>query len=120
MRRLAWRRSARAAPAEMPAADGSAGQRPAGLPAGGSLLAALREAGVPSPEADAELLIAEVLGLSRGQLQLRAITGAELPSSQRRRLDELLQRRAAREPLQHIIGRAAFRGLELRVGPGVF
>ncbi|WP_159607610.1 peptide chain release factor N(5)-glutamine methyltransferase, partial [Agromyces humi] len=29
-------------------------------------------------------------------------------------------RRAAREPLQHLTGRAAFRSLELAVGPGVF
>lgn len=32
----------------------------------------------------------------------------------------LVTRRAAREPLQHITGRAPFRGIELLVGPGVF
>ena len=35
-------------------------------------------------------------------------------------LEALVARRAAREPLQHITGRAPFRHLELRVGPGVF
>ena len=35
-------------------------------------------------------------------------------------LEALVARRAAREPLQHLTGRAAFRSLELAVGPGVF
>lgn len=34
--------------------------------------------------------------------------------------DRLLSRREQREPLQHILGRAPFRHLELLVGPGVF
>lgn len=34
--------------------------------------------------------------------------------------DELIARRATREPLQHITGVAYFRHLELAVGPGVF
>ena len=32
----------------------------------------------------------------------------------------MIARRAAREPLQHITGRAPFRYLDLEVGPGVF
>jgi release factor glutamine methyltransferase len=36
------------------------------------------------------------------------------------RLGTMVERRAAREPLQHITGRAYFRSLELAVGPGVF
>lgn len=35
-------------------------------------------------------------------------------------LDRLVKRRAAREPLQHILGRGPFRHLMLAVGPGVF
>ena len=33
---------------------------------------------------------------------------------------EMVERRAAREPLQHITGRAPFRSMELEIGPGAF
>ena len=36
------------------------------------------------------------------------------------RFESLLEQRTARVPLQHLTGRAAFRHLELSVGPGVF
>jgi release factor glutamine methyltransferase len=80
----------------------------------------LTRAGVPSPDVDAELLIGHVLGMSRGQVQARIITGGELDAEQELALLALVERRAAREPLQHITGRAAFRSMELAVGPGVF
>jgi release factor glutamine methyltransferase len=83
-------------------------------------VAVLTAAHVPSPEADAELLVAHVLGLSRGQVQAKAVTGASLDVEERHAVLELVERRAAREPLQHLTGRAAFRHLELAVGPGVF
>jgi release factor glutamine methyltransferase len=83
-------------------------------------VAVLTAARVPSPEADAELLVAHVLGLSRGQVQARAVTGTQVDAEQRHAVLELVERRAAREPLQHLTGRAAFRSLELAVGPGVF
>jgi release factor glutamine methyltransferase len=83
-------------------------------------VAVLTAAGVPSPEADAELLVGHVLGLSRGQVQAQAITGTPVDAEQRHAVLELVERRAAREPLQHLTGRAAFRSLDLAVGPGVF
>jgi len=76
----------------------------------------LSAAGVESPRVDAELLAAHVLGVSRGRLLLvDALRPEELS-----RFTELVARRARRIPLQHLLGTAAFRHLELQVGDGVF
>ena len=80
----------------------------------------LSGAGVPTPEVDAELLIGHVLGLSRGQVQAKALTDSGVGTDDVLAVIEVVERRAAREPLQHITGRAPFRSLELAVGPGVF
>ncbi|MFZ4894527.1 peptide chain release factor N(5)-glutamine methyltransferase [Plantibacter sp. Mn2098] len=80
----------------------------------------LAQAGVPSADVDAELLIGHVLGLGRGAVQAAAVTGRMIEPEQLGLLEEIVARRAAREPLQHITGRAAFRSMELAVGPGVF
>ena len=76
--------------------------------------ARLAEAGVESPRAEAELIAAHVHGVRRTELQ--AVPDAAFDA----RFWEGVGRRAAREPLQHITGRAYFRYLELEVGPGVF
>ncbi|WP_442914255.1 peptide chain release factor N(5)-glutamine methyltransferase [Kribbella sp. NBC_01245] len=75
----------------------------------------LRAGGVGSPEYDAAELLAFVLGTTRGNLVLAAPTSAQLEV-----YDALVARRAQREPLQHLLGTAAFRYRELAVGPGVF
>ncbi|MEU5873755.1 peptide chain release factor N(5)-glutamine methyltransferase [Glycomyces sp. NPDC047369] len=76
----------------------------------------LAAAGVHSPRNDAELLAAHVSGLTRAQLLI-----VDGPDERRRaEFDALVTRRAAREPLQHLTGSAAFRYGELAVGPGVF
>jgi len=80
----------------------------------------LAQAGVPSPGVDAELLIGFVLGIRRGEVQARAITGTTVSDGDVATIAALAQRRAVREPLQHITGRAPFRSLDLAVGPGVF
>jgi release factor glutamine methyltransferase len=77
--------------------------------------AQLQEAGVASPEYDAAELLGFVCGVSRTRLGL-----IDVDDAQRARYDELVARRAQREPLQHLTGTAAFRYRELAVGPGVF
>lgn len=76
----------------------------------------LSAAGVASPTADADLLVAHVLGVPRGRLG----TADPLDGDQLARLDALVARRAAREPLQHLTGTTTFRHVDLEVGPGVF
>lgn len=81
---------------------------------------ALAAAGIQDPTVDAELLAGHVLGVSRGSVQAKAVMDVRVPISEAARLREAVRRRASREPLQHITGRAPFRSLELLVGPGVF
>lgn len=76
----------------------------------------LTEAGVASPRHDAEVLLAHVLGVARGLLPLQREVAADAV----RTFEGLLERRAAREPLQHLTGTTGFRHVELAVGPGVF
>ncbi|MFF1571990.1 peptide chain release factor N(5)-glutamine methyltransferase [Leifsonia sp. NPDC058292] len=80
----------------------------------------LERAGVPDPVVDAELLIGHVLDAGRGRVQALLHMGSEVSDDDAARVRELAARRATREPLQHITGRAPFRSLELAVGPGVF
>jgi release factor glutamine methyltransferase len=76
--------------------------------------ARLAEAGVESPRTDAELIAAHVHNVKRGELH--TVPDSEFDA----RFWVDVGRRANREPLQHITGRAFFRYLELDVGPGVF
>ncbi|MDP3209458.1 MAG: peptide chain release factor N(5)-glutamine methyltransferase [Rhodoglobus sp.] len=80
----------------------------------------LEGAGVPNARVDAELLVGHALGLSRGGVQAKVATDAHLSADDAVTISGMVERRAAREPLQHITGVAPFRGLELAVGPGVF
>ena len=72
----------------------------------------LGRAGVPSPRVDAELLVADVLGVSRSELYAsdRSLGFEELG-----RLRELVGRRRAREPLAYVLGEWGFRRLVLAV-----
>jgi release factor glutamine methyltransferase len=76
----------------------------------------LAEAGVPSPEYDAAELLAHVLDTSRARLfAVETVNHDQLVQ-----LGALVDRRARREPLQHLTGVAHFRHVSLAVGPGVF
>jgi release factor glutamine methyltransferase len=73
--------------------------------------------GVERGRLEAEHLLAHALGTARLQLYLqydRPLTAEELDGFR-----PLLRRRAGREPLQYILGRAAFRELDLFVDPRV-
>jgi len=89
-----------------------------------SLIAQLTEqfagVGIESPRAEAEVLIAEVLDINRGQLNALSITDGDIDGEPLATVLAFADRRAAREPLQHLTGRAYFRNLTLSVGPGVF
>jgi len=80
------------------------------------IAARLAASGVASPRVDAELLVAHVLGVPRGRLLL----ADPLDEAQLRALEALVARRAAREPLQHLLGSAVLGPVEVAVGPGVF
>lgn len=76
----------------------------------------LAAAGIDSPRVDAELLAAYVVGTERTKLMMTPLVDASAVEQ----LRHLAGRRAAREPLQHIMGTAPFGPITLDVGPGVF
>lgn len=99
--------------------------------------ARLRDAGVESARVDAQILLAHAAGVDREAIVRAAVMGRTLADLLRSSgaagntdetteltieefFGELIARRSAREPLQHLTGRAAFRFLEVLVGPGVF
>lgn len=68
--------------------------------------------GIETPRLDAELLIGHALGLKRMQLYLqfeRLLTESELE-----KIRPLVRRRAAREPLQYVMGEVEWSGLKLK------
>ena len=70
----------------------------------------LQRAGVPEPEASAEVLLSELLGVRRGEISLHE---APLTEEQERLYGLWIGRRSDREPVQRILGRAFFRNLVL-------
>lgn len=67
-----------------------------------------------TPRLDAELLMAEALGIDRDRLLL-APPEAKVPD----RFGRMVKRRRAGEPVAYITGRRTFWNIELHVGPGV-
>jgi release factor glutamine methyltransferase len=76
----------------------------------------LEAAGVSSPRHDAETLLSHITGVPRMAL----LSTAKPSGSQREAFLELISARARRFPLQHLLGSAAFRYVDVEVGPGVF
>lgn len=75
----------------------------------------LGDAGVATPDVDARLIAASLLDVPPTHLIF-----ADPPADFEQLYAAAIERRARREPLQHITGTAHFGPLELRVGPGVF
>lgn len=78
----------------------------------------LSNAGVESAAHDASMLIAASLGVSLSEVRKLEVLGEHvaLPCD----FWETVARREHREPLQHILGVASFRWIDLSVGEGVF
>jgi release factor glutamine methyltransferase len=74
---------------------------------------ALTAAGCDSPRLDAELLLADAMGVERAELV--ADPGRGVPPDATRRAGGSIRRRVQREPVAYIIGRKAFRRIELAV-----
>jgi release factor glutamine methyltransferase len=67
-----------------------------------------------TPRLDAELLMAALLGVTRGEMLLRHMD-AEMPSG----VGSLVRRRLAHEPIAYILGEAEFYGRAFAVSPAV-
>jgi release factor glutamine methyltransferase len=74
---------------------------------------ALAAAGCDTPRLDAELLVADALGLDRARLLADPDTAVS-PSAARS-IAERVRRRVGREPVAYILGRKGFRRIELSV-----
>lgn len=79
----------------------------------GRITARLDEDGIRTARIDAELLVAHVAGVTRTALAIDR--DRELTTAERDLLDGLVARRAAREPLQYVVGEWGFRRLTLTV-----
>ncbi|MEW5722217.1 MAG: peptide chain release factor N(5)-glutamine methyltransferase [Thermodesulfobacteriota bacterium] len=77
----------------------------------------LESKGLDTPRLDAEVLLADLLGLSRVQLYLNF--DRPLDAGEQVGFRERVRRRAAREPAAYIIGRREFYSLDFKVNPQV-
>jgi release factor glutamine methyltransferase len=78
---------------------------------------ALKTAGLANVEQETDWLLADALRLTQGQLL--AFGEQPLTVIQAERASRHIERRAAREPLQYILGTQEFSGLEIAVTPDV-
>jgi release factor glutamine methyltransferase len=79
--------------------------------------AALAKAGIEGPRFEARLLLEAATGRSRARLVALPLEPVPVPEAQAFRA--LLGRRATREPMAYVLGRAEFWSLTFEVGPGV-
>ena len=79
--------------------------------------ALLTTTGCPDPDIDARWIAEDGLGMTRQELRFEADRAITL--EQQMKLEAMLDRRAAGEPVQYVLGSADFMGLKFHVGPGV-
>ena len=77
----------------------------------------LKEAGVKSPGLDSAVLLAHALGVTKHRVYVDA--GREIDPGRFSLFQQMLERRARREPVQYITGTREFMGLDFEVGRGV-
>jgi release factor glutamine methyltransferase len=73
----------------------------------------LAAAGVENARADAEVLVADAMGVKPEELSVES--AGEIPTDVAAAIEERVARRVDREPMAYILGRAPFRGLEVAV-----
>jgi release factor glutamine methyltransferase len=73
----------------------------------------LSAAGVDNARADAEVLVADAMGVKPEQLSVES--AGEIPAEVAAAIEERVARRVEREPMAYILGRAPFRTLEVAV-----
>ena len=74
---------------------------------------ALQAAGVETPRLDAELLLADAIGVQRARLA--ADPDGAVPPRAGRQFGAMIRRRLRREPVAYVLGRKGFRHIELGV-----
>lgn len=77
----------------------------------------LSRSSVEDAELSAEILLSEVVGLSRQALYSHFED--VLSEAEQKKYKKYISRRAKHEPIQYILGYAYFRGLKIVIGPGV-
>ncbi len=73
----------------------------------------LAAAGVENARADAEILVADAMGVKPEELSVES--AGEIPTEVAVAIEERVARRVDREPMAYILGRAPFRSLEVAV-----
>jgi len=76
----------------------------------------LADAGIETARNDAEWLAAGAIGGRRSLIA--SLAAHPFPDGTLTRFQEMVERRARREPLGYVMGSVVFRGIELEVGPG--
>jgi len=77
----------------------------------------LTQTNCPDPDIDARWIAEDALGMTRQALVFEG--DRAIPQHQMNRLESMLERRAAGEPVQYILGNADFMGLRFRVDNAV-